>query len=56
MISRRDPLANPEPLIRRIHAYVAYRIGEGAEAEDVVSATFERKQEQLDGQSSACPH
>jgi len=42
MISRRDPLANPEPLIRRIHAYVAYRIGEGAEAEDVVSATFER--------------
>lgn len=39
---RHDPLANPEPLIRRIYAYVAYRIGDGPEAEDVVSATFER--------------
>ncbi|HEX7526357.1 MAG TPA: sigma-70 family RNA polymerase sigma factor [Gaiellaceae bacterium] len=39
---RRDPLANPEPLIRRVHAYVAYRIGDGADAEDVTSATFER--------------
>lgn len=42
MIFRVDPLANPEPLIRRVYAYVAYRIGEGPEAEDVVSATFER--------------
>ena len=32
---RRDPLADPEPLIRRVYAYVAYRLGEGAEAEDV---------------------
>lgn len=39
---RHDPLANPEPLIRRVYAYVAYRIGEGADAEDVTSATFER--------------
>jgi RNA polymerase sigma-70 factor, ECF subfamily len=38
----RDPLANPEPLIRRVYAYVAYRIGDGAEAEDVTSETFER--------------
>jgi RNA polymerase sigma factor (sigma-70 family) len=38
----RDPLANPEPLIRRIYAYVAYRIGEGPDAEDVTSNTLER--------------
>jgi RNA polymerase sigma factor (sigma-70 family) len=39
---RRDPLANPEPLIRRVYAYVAYRIGDGADAEDVTSQVFER--------------
>jgi RNA polymerase sigma-70 factor, ECF subfamily len=38
----RDPLANPEPLIRRVYSYVAYRIGDGADAEDVTSETFER--------------
>ena len=38
----RDPLANPEPLIRRVYAYVAYRLGDGPEAEDVTSDTFER--------------
>jgi DNA-directed RNA polymerase specialized sigma24 family protein len=38
----RDPLANPEPLIRRVYAYVAYRIGDGADAEDVTSDVFER--------------
>jgi len=38
----RDPLANPEPLIRRVYSYVAYRIGHGAEAEDVTSDVFER--------------
>jgi len=32
----------PEQLIRRVYAYVAYRIGDGPEAEDVTSATFER--------------
>jgi RNA polymerase sigma-70 factor, ECF subfamily len=37
-----DPLANPEPLIRRVYAYVAYRLGDGPEAEDVTSETFER--------------
>jgi RNA polymerase sigma-70 factor (ECF subfamily) len=37
-----DPLADAEQLIRRIYAYVAYRIGDGPEAEDVVAATFER--------------
>lgn len=38
----RDPLADPGPLIRRVYAYVAYRLGDGAEAEDVTSETFER--------------
>jgi RNA polymerase sigma factor (sigma-70 family) len=38
----RDPLADPAPLIRRVYAYVAFRIGDGAEAEDVTSETFER--------------
>jgi RNA polymerase sigma-70 factor (ECF subfamily) len=38
----RDPLANPEPLVRRVYAYVAYRIGDGPEAEDITSETFER--------------
>lgn len=38
----RDPLANPRPLIRRVYAYVAYRIGDGADAEDVTSDVFER--------------
>lgn len=39
---RRDPLANLEPLIRRVYAYVVYRIGDGPDAEDVTSDTFER--------------
>jgi len=39
---RHDPLADPQPLIRRVYAYVAYRIGDGVDAEDVTSATFER--------------
>lgn len=37
-----DPLRDPEPLIRRVYAYVAYRVGHGADAEDITSATFER--------------
>jgi len=37
-----DPLARPEPLIRKVYAYVAYRIGAGSEAEDLTSETFER--------------
>ncbi len=38
----RDPLADPEPLIRRVYAYVAYRIGDGPDAEDVTGEVFER--------------
>jgi RNA polymerase sigma-70 factor (ECF subfamily) len=39
---RRDPLANSPELIRRVYAYVAYRIGDGPDAEDVTSEVFER--------------
>jgi RNA polymerase sigma-70 factor (ECF subfamily) len=39
---KRDPLAKPEVLIRRVYSYVAYRIGDGPEAEDVTSEVFER--------------
>jgi RNA polymerase sigma factor (sigma-70 family) len=38
----RDPLADPAPLIRRVYSYVAYRIGDGPDAEDVTSEVFER--------------
>jgi RNA polymerase sigma-70 factor, ECF subfamily len=41
-VLRLNPLANPEPLIRRVYAYVAYRIGDGPDAEDITSETFER--------------
>jgi RNA polymerase sigma-70 factor (ECF subfamily) len=37
-----DPFASSGPLIRRVYAYVAYRIGDGPDAEDVTSETFER--------------
>jgi RNA polymerase sigma-70 factor, ECF subfamily len=41
-VPRRDPFADPEPLIRRVYAYVAYRVGEGPDAEDITSAAIER--------------
>jgi len=41
MISR-DPFRNPEPLIRRVYAYAAYRLGDGPDAEDATQQTFER--------------
>ena len=37
-----DLFASPEPLIRRVYAYVAYRVGDGPAAEDITSETFER--------------
>ena len=37
-----DPLAHPEQLIRRVYAYVAYRLGDGPDAEDVTADVFER--------------
>lgn len=39
---RNDPLAHPDILIRRVYAYVAYRIGPGSDAEDVTSETMLR--------------
>ena len=39
---RRDPLANPGLLIRRVYSYVAYRLGDGPDAEDVTNDVFER--------------
>ena len=39
---RVDPLSNPEPLIKRVYAFVAYRVGDGPDAEDLTSETFER--------------
>jgi RNA polymerase sigma-70 factor, ECF subfamily len=39
---RRDPFYDTQSLIRAVYAYVAYRIGDGADAEDVTSETFER--------------
>lgn len=41
-MARKDPLADPAPLIRRVYSYVAYRVGDGPEAEDLVSEVFER--------------
>jgi len=41
-VRARDPFAHPEPLIRRVYAYVAYRIGSGPDAEDLASETFAR--------------
>jgi RNA polymerase sigma-70 factor (ECF subfamily) len=42
MLGRPDPLAHPEPLIRRVYAYAAYVLGDGPDAEDVTSETMER--------------
>jgi RNA polymerase sigma factor (sigma-70 family) len=41
-VARRDPLTNAPELIRRIYSYVAYRVGDGADAEDLTSEVFER--------------
>ena len=51
MVFRGEPLQYPEPLIRRVYAYVAYRVGDGPDAEDITSDVFERalrKQHQFD--------
>ena len=42
-MARHDPLAkDAQKMIRRIYSYVAYRIGDGPDAEDVTSEVFER--------------
>jgi RNA polymerase sigma-70 factor (ECF subfamily) len=42
VIGQRDPLDHAEELVRRIYAFVAYRLGDGPDAEDVTSETFLR--------------
>src|SRR5918999_384848 len=42
MLFRADPLAHAERLIPKVYTYVAYRVGDGPEAEDVTSEVFER--------------
>ena len=37
-----DPFRDVEELTRRVYAFVAYRLGDGPEAEDVTSETFAR--------------
>ena len=39
---RQDPLADSAALVRRVYAYVAYRIGDGPDAEDVAAEAFAR--------------
>jgi RNA polymerase sigma factor (sigma-70 family) len=39
---RLDPLANAEPLIQRVYAYCAYRLGDGPDAQDAAADVFER--------------
>jgi RNA polymerase sigma factor (sigma-70 family) len=38
----KDPLADPAALVDRVYGYVAYVLGDGPDAEDVTSETFER--------------
>jgi RNA polymerase sigma-70 factor, ECF subfamily len=42
LLRSRDPFADPENLLRAVYAYVAYRIGDGPDAEDATSETFAR--------------
>jgi RNA polymerase sigma-70 factor (ECF subfamily) len=41
-VLRRDPLARADKLIPLLHAYVAYRLGDGPDADDVTGDTVER--------------
>jgi RNA polymerase sigma-70 factor (ECF subfamily) len=38
---KHDPFADLEPLVQRVYAYVAYRLGDGPDAERVTKQTFE---------------
>lgn len=38
---KRDPFADLEPLVQRVYAYVAYRLGPGPDAEALTARTFD---------------
>lgn len=42
MKARHDPLADVESLVRDVYAYVAYRVANRSDAEEITSAVFER--------------
>lgn len=42
MKARRDPLADVESLVHDVYAYVAYRVPNRSDAEEITSAVFER--------------
>lgn len=39
---RHDPYADLEPLVQRLYAYLAYRLGDAAQAERVAASVLER--------------
>lgn len=41
-MGKRDPFADLEPLVQRVYAYVAYRVGEPALAEQITAEAFAR--------------
>jgi RNA polymerase sigma-70 factor (ECF subfamily) len=41
-VGAQDPFVDPERLIRRVYAYVAYRLGDGPDAEDVTAEAIAR--------------
>jgi RNA polymerase sigma factor (sigma-70 family) len=41
-MASRDPLADPAAAVRRVYSYVAYRLGNSPDAEDVTSQVIER--------------
>jgi RNA polymerase sigma-70 factor (ECF subfamily) len=41
-VNKRNPLAKPEEMIRRVYSYAAYRVGPGADAEDITSEAMLR--------------
>ena len=52
-LRRRDPLADASAQVPRVYAYVAYRIGDGPDAEDVTGEAFARAVRYRDSYDSA---
>ena len=49
MARHTDPLSDARPLLRRVYAFISYRIGPGPDAEDVLSEVVERALRYRDG-------